>query len=288
MNIKKYNLNYFSRKIKRTLGSTIDFYAYKKKGSISLYYFDKDKNVGDILNPYLIEKLFNVKCIQRQKGKSPNLLAIGSVMHEAKLSSYIWGSGFISTTDLPEKLDPKKIKALRGKQSVRLLSEKYNINLGTIPLGDPGVLMPLVYPIKKDKKYKIGIVPHYVDKDKIPDSVLSNPSVKIIDVQQEPEDFVNDLMECSNILSSSLHGLILSDAYGLSNKWIILSDRLVGGEFKFHDYYSTTKKPNETSITIHTGDDFTELLDNIDNYTSVKKFNLPIEDLIKAFPKEEL
>ncbi|WP_146137324.1 polysaccharide pyruvyl transferase family protein [Zobellella taiwanensis] len=288
MNVQKYNANYFSRKAKRLVGSLIDYYAYKSENHISLYYFDKEKNVGDILNPYLIEKLFEVKCVQRQKGKSSNLLAIGSVMHEAKITSYIWGSGFISTTDLPKRLDSKKIRALRGKESVRILGEKYNINLGDIPLGDPGILMPLVYQTHKEKKYKIGIVPHYVDKDKIPESVSLDENIRIIDVQQDPEGFVNDLMECSNILSSSLHGLILSDAYDIPNKWIVLSDRLVGGEFKFHDYYSTTEKPDEKSFTITTDDELVRLIEDIDSYANVKRFNFSKEDLLNAFPKGEL
>ncbi|MFH7564604.1 polysaccharide pyruvyl transferase family protein [Oceanimonas smirnovii] len=288
MNLKKYNSDYFSRKAKRIVGSIIDYYAYKKEGHISLYYFDKEKNVGDILNPYLIEKLFEVKCIQRQKGKTPNLLAIGSVMHEAKLTSYIWGSGFISTTDLPKKLDAKKIKALRGQESVRILNEKYNINLRNVPLGDPGVLMPLVYQNTRTNKYKVGIVPHYVDKDKIPEILFSDPDIKIIDVQQKPEAFVNDLLECTNILSSSLHGLILSDAYEIPNKWIVLSDRLVGGEFKFHDYYSTTIKPDEDCYTVDMNNSLIDLINSIEKYASIKEFKYSRESLIKSFPKEEL
>lgn len=288
MNIKKYNLQYLSRKTKKTLGCVIDYYAYKKGGTISLYFFSKEKNVGDILNPYLVGRLFNISCIQRQKGRSPNLLAIGSVMHEATLSSYIWGSGFISRKDLPKKLDPKKIKALRGALSVELLNEKYGINLGDLPLGDPAILMPLVYKPKTNKKYKIGIVAHYVDKDKIPESIHSNPEIKLIDVQQDPESFVDDLMECSHIVSSSLHGLILADTYGIPNKWIVLSDRLVGGDFKFNDYYSTTKNPDEKGFAISNSKHFSELMENIESYTSIKDFNLSKEALLDSFPIKEL
>lgn len=288
MNIKKYNLDYFSRKLKKTFGTAIDFYAFRKETCLSLYYFDKEKNVGDILNPYLIKNIFKLKGIKRQKGNIPHLLAIGSVMHEAKINSYIWGTGFISRTDLPKKLDPKKIKALRGKESIKLLKEKYQYDLGDIALGDPGVLMPLAYKKERKGKYKLGIIPHYVDIDKIPSSLLSDPDIKIIDVQQDPEKFVDDIMECHAIFSSSLHGLILSDAYKIPNKWIVLSDRLVGGDFKFKDYYSTTSQPEEQCSLINDKDELLNLISEFNLHVSVKEFIYSRNKLINAFPKELL
>jgi pyruvyltransferase len=35
-----------------------------------------------------------------------------------------------------------------------------------------------------------------------------------------------------------LHGLVFADSLGVPNKWIYLTDKLAGGSFKFHDYYS--------------------------------------------------
>ena len=287
MKVQKYNLAYFSRKIKIILGPIIDFYAYKKSGVISLHYFDKEINVGDILNPYLIEKIFNKKVIKRQKGYSPHVLAIGSVMHDANENSYIWGSGFISKTDLPKELDANKIKAVRGKESVKALKEYYNISIPNIALGDPAVLMPLYYKSKAvNKKYKVGIVPHYIDIEKIPLIIRNNEHIKIIDVQQDPEDFIDDISECDAILSSSLHGLILADAYHIPNKWIVLSDRLIGGSFKFTDYYSTTTNPQESCVEIACGLDLENLVLEIDQKVTVKEYIYSREELISAFPSE--
>jgi pyruvyltransferase len=41
---------------------------------------------------------------------------------------------------------------------------------------------------------------------------------------------------CRYIFSSALHGLICADAYGVPNTRLVLSDKIVGGDFKFHDY----------------------------------------------------
>jgi pyruvyltransferase len=44
------------------------------------------------------------------------------------------------------------------------------------------------------------------------------------------------------IASSSLHGLILADAYGIPNVWMCLNKDTGGGEFKFKDYYEGVLK----------------------------------------------
>lgn len=57
-------------------------------------------------------------------------------------------------------------------------------------------------------------------------------------------DIIDQINECEFIISSSLHGLIISDAYNIPNVWAVFSDKIVGGEFKYKDYYaSVNKKP---------------------------------------------
>ena len=55
-------------------------------------------------------------------------------------------------------------------------------------------------------------------------------------------DFINKLCECEFILSSSLHGIILSDADHIPNMWIKLSDKVLGDGFKFRDYFRSVGK----------------------------------------------
>lgn len=211
------------------------------KEKICAYYFDGDVNIGDLLTPYIIKKRFNLLVKNRKSGITKHVLAVGSIMHNANYNSYIWGSGFISPNHIPKKLDTQKIRALRGKKSFLLIKENYDCNFKDVPLGDPGLIMPTLYtPAPNEKKYKLGIIPHYIDINKIPETVHSDNCVKVLNVMQEPEKFIDELCQCENIISSSLHGLILSDAYGIRNKWAIFSDKIVGGGFKFLDYYSTT------------------------------------------------
>jgi len=64
------------------------------------------------------------------------------------------------------------------------------------------------------------------------------PGVRIIDVAWTPQEVAREIAACDAVISSSLHGLIFSDALGVPNAHIRLSDRLTGGMYKFHDYYS--------------------------------------------------
>ena len=51
-------------------------------------------------------------------------------------------------------------------------------------------------------------------------------------------DILYQNLSCEAIISSALHGLIAADSFFFPNRWIKLSDNLMGGDFKFNDYYS--------------------------------------------------
>ena len=84
-------------------------------------------------------------------------------MHTASTTSVIWGGGSIRAGALPS-LDVRKIHALRGKLTKKLVEESCDVALD-LPLGDPAVLMPSMYnPKGIEKTYKIGLIPHFIDR----------------------------------------------------------------------------------------------------------------------------
>lgn len=66
----------------------------------------------------------------------------------------------------------------------------------------------------------------------------------ILDVKCTPKTMANSIAECETVLSSSLHGLIFADSLGIPNKWITFEKNLIGGCFKFDDYYSCFEEEN--------------------------------------------
>ena len=54
--------------------------------------------------------------------------------------------------------------------------------------------------------------------------------------------FIDDICSCEAIVSSSLHGIIIADAYEIPNVWISLDENHPDDNFKFKDYYLSVNK----------------------------------------------
>jgi pyruvyltransferase len=204
---------------------------------IALKQFTKYPNAGDHASAAIVAHLAgeNVKVIGGEASAQPNLLAIGSILHWSDSSSVIWGTGLISAEiEVPAK--PRAILAIRGNLTRRRLLQ---MGIETLaPVGDPGIFLPEMFaatiPVND-----FGMVPHYIDmQEPFVDRVRQAGGV-IIDPLLPLAQYVKLLTSCRKIISSSLHGLVFGHAYGIPSAWISLSDRVIGGGFKFFDYYSS-------------------------------------------------
>ncbi len=50
---------------------------------------------------------------------------------------------------------------------------------------------------------------------------------------------MNEVVRCQAVISQSLHGLIVADAMEIPNVWLEPTRAMVGGPYKFHDYFTT-------------------------------------------------
>ena len=256
----KKKIYLFNKKIKDF--NFKNYTSYNKNNCVLLKYYDFENNWGDKVNPYLVEKITGKKVISSNSifnyKNKPEILGVGSII-TGDLSNYvIWGSGVISEkTTLINK--PKEVLALRGLNTLKKIKE---VGGDCNFFGDPVLLFPEIFPKSNvEKKYKYGIVPHFKNKNSIGIKKiieLNNPEIKIIDIQSEGiEQFVTDILSCENILSSSLHGLILAEAYGIPTCRVVFSEKILGGDFKFYDYYSGVGIQEMETYYIH--DDVSEI-----------------------------
>jgi pyruvyltransferase len=221
-----------------------------KDDSILLAHFTGVANVGDALNVELIQALSGKKVATPPGLRySTHLLAVGSILQGMNKNSVVWGSGLISAESVHNIRQLGRIMAVRGELTKAIIERHFDIKLD-VPLGDPALLMPLVYPPCEKKICKFGLVPHYVDILHPICDVVRHMGGKVLDVSWSPERFISELTACETIISSAMHGLILSDAYGIPSKRITLSDKIHGGDFKFSDYYSTTNSPSESACYV--------------------------------------
>ena len=90
------------------------------------------------------------------------------------------------------------------------------------------------------------MIPHWIDLDKPEVQRLKELGFEIIDIRSKTEDLVQSIHRVDRILSSSLHGLIVSDAYRIPNARVTFGNDIIGGDFKFEDYRLSVqrKMPN--------------------------------------------
>ncbi|WOG29986.1 polysaccharide pyruvyl transferase family protein [Endozoicomonas sp. 8E] len=240
-------------------------------------------NWGDILNPYLIEKMTGIPPVFVERGKGT--LAIGSVIKWAQNGCHVWGSG---TSRRPEKLNPNAIyHSVRGP----LTRAEVLRNGGYCPAvyGDPALLLPLFYNPNVKKKYKLGYIPHYQHR-----AINFPGDAKVIDIlsvsDQDIERFINEVLECKYIISSSLHGIIIANAYGIPAQWVTVSQsetQVHGDNTKFDDYFLGAGLPVQKVI------DLSEV-GSIDSKHFIKKMPKTVnikfdrDALLSAFPYQEL
>ena len=238
---------------------------------------------GHALNPLLIKKISGKEIISTYDvinfKRKPVYSVIGSILgsHVDK-NLVVWGSGFISSSS-QFKVKPLKICAVRGPLT-RDSIIKQGINCPEI-YGDPALLYPLFYKPSVDKKYELGIIPHYVDQNHPLLSVFkNNPEVLIIDITAEINEVVDNICMCKLIASSSLHGIIAADAYNIPSAWIEISGKVIGDGFKFFDYFQSVGRINENPLVI------TEniTLQDIYNRFRIYKINIDLIKLIDACP----
>ena len=251
---------------------------------VYLSYDAHRNNFGDILNP-IIANYFGSKEVKRiskrRCKKFIHYYMIGSILQRSTSNSIIWGSGFISADSICDEL-PKKVLAVRGPLTRNKLIEM-GVDCPEI-YGDPALLLPEVYPSANvPVKYKLGIIPHYHDKK---DSWLKthfskNSEINIIDVQNKnPLKVVAEMLKCEKIISSSLHGIIIADAYKIPSVWIEFSDKVYGSGFKFRDYFQSVGRSVETPFQFRDFKSLEEILNVFEPY----EINIDLESLKNTFP----
>jgi len=215
----------------------------------------KGKNFGDQLT-FDVFQHFGLKALHEPRFVLSNAIGVGSILQHVPniYSGAVLGAGLISE-NYEIQLPYAELILVRGHLTRdRIQSSK------TTLLGDPGLLVDRIYKrelAKVEKKGTIGIVLHHQHQfDPIMLNMIGRlqPDVKVIDVLKPPGQVITEIAECSHIISSSLHGLIVADSLGIPNRWLKLTNELIGDSFKFEDYYSaygideTPIKPGDIEI----------------------------------------
>jgi hypothetical protein len=253
-------------------------------------------NFGDELSDFLLQQISgkSVKWINPQKQNffertfTTHILSIGSILHFGAKNSLVWGSGLIERTS---KAPNAKYFAVRGKHTRKeLLNRKFKV---PEIYGDPGLLTPRYFDFRNsNKKYKLGIIPHYVEFDEVNQWYEMNhlsKEFKMIDLRLPVQNVLRVINECEAIVSSSLHGIIVPQAYSIPTLRVSFTNKILGDGIKYADYFDSVGISHYDVPFVNEKDfneeNLLEVLSNNNKDLLIKKDLIRIQDdLLKAKP----
>lgn len=248
---------------------------------IIIEYF-RDRNFGDAVNNLIFP--FFVRGTYTHEGdraltdaNTLTILGIGSIMDKATLKCTVCGSGIISPRHPISK--PGSVCWVRGPMTRELLL-KLSVPCPKI-YGDPTLLLPfIITPRLSPKAFTLGFIPHYVDKNTPGSKQLADMGAHFIDIRnyRTYQNFVDNITSCQYIISSSLHGIIVADAYNIPAYHIKLSNNVIGSDFKFRDYYLSV---NRTYSEISLKSNLAEMLRQFRPY----KCSIDISQILTSIPR---
>lgn len=223
---------------------------------IKTYYWTVKPNFGDLLTPLLLKRFTGLSSTLTSPAEA-QLVMIGSILHQLP-SNYMGVIAGCGSLLYRGYIFPSaKILAVRGPLTFDSISYKK----GHIVLGDPGLLADELVP-PQDRIYELGVVPHWSDTALAQDPRFSIYNPKIIDVTKDPLQVITEIAQCKKIVSSSLHAIILADAFGIPRRIELAPDMISnpyeGGTFKWEDYSLSigmkfitglTQEPERSRIT---------------------------------------
>jgi hypothetical protein len=201
---------------------------------LKTFWFKKPRpgNFGDILTPIILEH-YGYKVVHTMMDNEAEYISVGSIAKLARKGTTVLGSGTMRSSD---KLDPAaNWRWVRGPLTRDLVIK----NGGQCPeiYGDPALLLSRIVSPATEKKYQIGIAPHYVDYELAKQQYPDLPVINLLNA--DPREVIKQITQCEKIISSSLHGIIAAHAYGIPAAWVKLSDKISGDDTKFYDHHES-------------------------------------------------
>ena len=203
-------------------------------------------NLGDALSAVVVSAMSGLNVERASFGDTNERIAavgtIGHAQHGGKI--HLWGTGFdlkrdrhgvVGSYHLPAETQ-LIVHGVRGRQTAEGL-RKLGLQVPDV-FGDPVWFLPRIFPCTSVKKeYELGIIVHISELDEataeatvranltryqIPPSMAA--SIRIINTYTPAtveglRDKVEEIVSCRRILSTSLHGLVIAEAYGIPCAW---------------------------------------------------------------------
>ncbi len=207
------------------------------------YWWRGRPNFGDAVAPLLLSRFAGLDVTWDVVSRA-SVVSIGSVLEHIPpgWEGYVLGSGRLYPNSRLH-LEGCTILGLRGPLSAAACP--YGVTLG-----DPGLLADELVPVQS-RTWDLGIVPHWSDTELAHRPEFYRPSwtTTVISPADDPLDVITRIGQCRKIVASSLHGLIVADAFGIPRRFEYTPRfDAEGGMFKFEDYSASIGSKVEAGV----------------------------------------
>lgn len=201
-------------------------------------------NIGDALSPVMVA-LLSGKDVRRVPFQSKTLRmgCVGTIGHGfAGGGVYFWGTGASRWSNPSAPIEDRKpfeisadsqfhVTATRGPVSEQLLTGGPEGGVGVY--GDPVWLLPRFYRPSVEKKWKLGVIVHlselsdreteaHVRQELVRYNIPSElrDEIRLINTVSDIsvgsiKDKLDEILACERIVSTSLHGMVFAESYGI-------------------------------------------------------------------------
>jgi len=238
-------------------------------------------NFGDRLSPFLLNLLTGKHVTHSlSQGK---LLALGSIFFALNDGDHVWGAGLLKPSHSYFASSRREVRyhAVRGPETRKVLRQN-GIECPEI-YGDPSLLLPLLIGNDITKTHSIGVVPHFSHLANFRQS-LAGASCVLVDVEGNFDEVIRTILECEVILATSLHGLIIAEAYGIPALLLAVGNVERESLFKFEDYFHSTNR----ELVFEKIVGMTKLEQLADLARKQPRPQIDLRSLLEAFPLQKL
>lgn len=228
--------------------------------AIASYWQDQRASFSDEIGPWLLEAITGRPAYNTigQPNADGALITAGSLITGMQRPDMtIWGSGL--SAPLSEKAikrlqdrEPREILAVRGVRTRNQLIKHLGWDVPEV-FGDPALLMPYVLQPgeRPNDRSGLSVVPHHAHGHILTEELVGRCGGHHVDVQRPAEVVTEEIAQSDLVVSTSLHGIVLAQAYGIPWVWLHIADKgLTGERFTFSDFFTTLEKSEVASVSV--------------------------------------
>ncbi|MGW9405410.1 polysaccharide pyruvyl transferase family protein [Arthrobacter sp. NPDC055585] len=176
-----------------------------------------------------------------------------------------------------------RVHAVRGRNTRAELKRKTGWSVPEI-YGDPALLLPqFLQADQADATGAVAVVAHLDHRE--PLKAAAGSGITVVDVREGVEPAVRQIAGARACISSSLHGIVVAQAYGVPWVWLRISDRVISGDrYKFEDFFTTLDADAVSACDVPSEALSPQLIADLAAGASLPELRIDLAPLLESFP----